>query len=73
MAGAREETDRVSGAVQSLPEDLKTVFVLRHYQGLAYEEIAEAVQAPLGTVKWRLHEVLRRLQMSLAAAGTGGG
>jgi len=73
VAEAREETDRVRGAVQSLPEDLKTVFVLRHYQGLAYEEIAEAVQAPLGTVKWRLHEVLRRLQMSLAAAGTGGG
>jgi DNA-directed RNA polymerase specialized sigma24 family protein len=49
-----------------LRPDYRTVFVLFHEQGQAYEEIAEALDRPVGTVKTWLHrarlEVLERLQ-----------
>jgi RNA polymerase sigma-70 factor (ECF subfamily) len=38
-----------------LPEHYRIVVVLRHQQDLSYEEIAEALQLPLGTVKARIH------------------
>lgn len=60
-ADARETLRAVHAAVQGLPEDLREVFVLRHYQSLQYKEIAETLQVPIGTVKWRLHEAVRRL------------
>jgi RNA polymerase sigma-70 factor (ECF subfamily) len=48
-------------------------FLLRHYHGLSYEEVAEALGVPLGTVKWRLHEAVRRLREALALSRRGGG
>ena len=65
-ADTRETLRSVRAAVQDLPEDLREVFVLRHYHGLQYKEIAEALGAPIGTVKWRLHEAVRRLEASIA-------
>lgn len=63
-----EDADHVRRAVQRLPEDQRLVVVLRHWQGLTYEEIAAALQVPLGTVKWRLHEALTKLGRWLGAA-----
>ena len=49
-----------------LDEDTRAVFVLFHEQGQAYEEIAEAIERPVGTVKTWLHrarvELLERLR-----------
>lgn len=66
MAEVREEAEAVGRAIQRLPEEQKAAFVLRHYHGLSYEEVAEALGVPLGTVKWRIHEAVRRIKASFA-------
>ena len=40
----------------------KSLLLLREQEGLSYEEMAEVVQAPLGTVKSRMHEMVGRLR-----------
>jgi RNA polymerase sigma-70 factor (ECF subfamily) len=44
----------VERAIQQLPEDLRTAIVLREIEGLSYEEIAEAMDCPVGTVRSRI-------------------
>ena len=54
------ETRRsVQSIVAQLPEGLRVVLVLCYFNGMAYKDIAEVVQAPLGTVKSRLHTAVR--------------
>jgi RNA polymerase sigma-70 factor (ECF subfamily) len=50
-----EEEHRTSDLIESLPEHYRIVVMLRHQQDLSYEEIAEALHLPLGTVKARIH------------------
>jgi len=56
----------IRAAVDELRPDYRTVFVLFHEQGQPYEEIAEALERPVGTIKTWLHrarlEVLERLE-----------
>lgn len=47
--------DEISTAIASLPEKFKSVIVLRDIEDLPYEEIAEALEIPIGTVRSRLH------------------
>ena len=61
-AERHEEGELVRAAIQGFPAEQREAFILRHYQGLSYEEIATLVNAPLGTVKWRIHEAVRRLE-----------
>lgn len=42
-------------AIHTLPEAQRVMIVMYHNQGLAYEEIAELTQLPIGTVKSRLN------------------
>ena len=44
----------VERAMEQLPEDLRTAIVLRELEGLSYEEIAEAMDCPVGTVRSRI-------------------
>jgi len=44
----------VEDAMGELPEDLRTAIVLRELEGLSYEEIAEAMDCPVGTVRSRI-------------------
>ncbi|HXG01888.1 MAG TPA: RNA polymerase sigma factor [Candidatus Binatia bacterium] len=67
-AQSRETAHAILQAVEQLPDELRLTFTLRHYQGLSYADIAEALRLPLGTVKWRIHEAVRRLRGSRAAA-----
>ncbi len=41
-------------AIDDLPEDLKTALTLRELEGLSYEEIAETMECPVGTVRSRI-------------------
>jgi RNA polymerase sigma-70 factor (ECF subfamily) len=50
-----EEESHAAHLIDSLPEHYRIVVVLRHQQDLSYEEIAEALNLPLGTVKARIH------------------
>ncbi|PJC86279.1 RNA polymerase sigma factor RpoE [Vibrio sp. HA2012] len=44
----------VFAAIDALPEDLKTAMTLRELDGLSYEEIAEVMDCPVGTVRSRI-------------------
>ncbi len=52
-------------AMNELPEQFRTVIVLRELQGLSYEEIAESLGCELGTVKSRIARARARLQVML--------
>ena len=54
-AERHERAEAVQEAIAALGDDLRSVVVLRDIEGLEYEEIAEALQIALGTVKSRLH------------------
>lgn len=56
----------VQQALTALPRDLRMVVVLSDIEGFAYEEIAQVLRVPLGTVKSRLHRARRILQERLA-------
>jgi RNA polymerase sigma-70 factor (ECF subfamily) len=53
-AEQKELRERVEAALRELPEAFRTVVILREIEGFAYEEIAEILQANLGTIKSRL-------------------
>jgi RNA polymerase sigma-70 factor (ECF subfamily) len=44
----------VQAALDGLPEDLRTAIMLREFDGLSYEEIATAMECPIGTVRSRI-------------------
>jgi RNA polymerase sigma-70 factor (ECF subfamily) len=51
----RDEVEKVVlSAVEQLPEDLRTAIMLRELDGLSYEEIAQAMSCPVGTVRSRI-------------------
>lgn len=51
----RDEVEKVVlAAVEQLPEDLRTAIMLRELEGLSYEEIAQAMSCPVGTVRSRI-------------------
>ena len=49
-----EIENTVFEAIEQLPEDLRTAITLRELEGLSYEEIAEAMECPIGTVRSRI-------------------
>lgn len=57
---------RVQAALLGLREDLRMVVVLADVEGYPYEEIAEMMGVPMGTVKSRLHRARRALRDRLA-------
>ncbi len=57
--------DDLTNALNSLQDDFKTVVILCDLEGLSYEEIADFVQCPIGTVRSRLHRGRKMLQQKL--------
>jgi RNA polymerase sigma-70 factor (ECF subfamily) len=57
-----EQTDRIRRAIESLPEELRIVFILGETEGLKYTEIAEIISVPVGTVKSRMHTAVLKLR-----------
>ena len=57
--------DDVSEALESLPEEFRTVVILCDIEGFTYEEIAEFVECPIGTVRSRLHRGRKMLRAKL--------
>lgn len=51
---SREIAETVNAAIEALPEDLRTAITLREIEGLSYEEIAQAMDCPIGTVRSRI-------------------
>jgi RNA polymerase sigma-70 factor (ECF subfamily) len=57
--------DDVSNAVAGLPDEFRTVIILSDIEGLTYEEIAEFLDCPVGTVRSRLHRGRKLLRVQL--------
>jgi RNA polymerase sigma-70 factor (ECF subfamily) len=62
---AREIDERVRSALVKLSPAQSTVFMLRHYQGLALAEIAEELGCTVGSVKVHLFRALKKLRVEL--------
>lgn len=54
MLLSKQVGEAVNRAIERLPEDLRTAIVLRELEGLSYEEIAETMNCPIGTVRSRI-------------------
>ena len=55
----------VNQAIEHLPEDLRTAIVLREVEGLSYEEIAAAMDCPVGTVRSRIFRAREAIDRAL--------
>lgn len=62
----------VNAAIEALPEDLKTAIVLRELDGLSYEEIAAAMDCPVGTVRSRIFRAREAIDRRLREVFEGG-
>ena len=58
--------DNISGALNSLPEDFRTVIILSDIEGYTYDEIADFIDIPVGTVRSRLHRARKMLYAKLS-------
>lgn len=62
----RQEIEQtVYSTVQALPEELRTAITLREVDGLSYEEIAEAMDCPIGTVRSRIFRAREAIDLKL--------
>ena len=62
----------VNSAIDALPEDLRTAIVLRELEGLSYEEIADAMGCPVGTVRSRIFRAREAIDRRLREVFEGG-
>ncbi|MEX0701423.1 MAG: sigma-70 family RNA polymerase sigma factor [Planctomycetales bacterium] len=63
----RERQTVVRAALAELSEEFRTVLILKEMEGLKYEEIAEIVGCPIGTVRSRIHRGRNELREKLRA------
>jgi RNA polymerase sigma-70 factor (ECF subfamily) len=60
-----ELRDRLEKAIARLPANYRLLIAAHYLQGVQYEDLAEALQLPLGTVKTQLHRAKRQLRRML--------
>ena len=60
-----EIRDTVNKAIENLPEDLRTAIVLRELEGLSYEDIAQTMECPVGTVRSRIFRAREAIDKKL--------
>jgi RNA polymerase sigma-70 factor (ECF subfamily) len=72
MALTEEIRGIVNSAIEGLPEELKTAIVLRELDGLSYEEIAAAMECPVGTVRSRIFRAREAIDKRLREVFEGG-
>ena len=66
----REEAKaKITGLIAELPEDFRMVIVMKDIQGMAYEEMAEALECSIGTIKSRLSRGRAKLKEKLTREG----
>ncbi len=62
----KDEIERtVYRAIKELPDDLKTAITLRELEGMSYDEIAQAMDCPIGTVRSRIFRAREAIDRSL--------
>ena len=69
---AREELKlAIDAAVNDLPDELRTAFYLREFDGLSYEDIAAIMDCPIGTVRSRIFRGRETIDLNVAAQLSG--
>lgn len=68
LAILHQRSDLVCAAVRRLPEVYRRTVALRYFLGVPAVEIAQSEGVEAGTIRWRLHEALRRLWVMLQPA-----
>lgn len=63
-----ERMNLVRQAVGALPTDLRQVIVMKEFEEMTFQEIAETLELPLSTVKSRLYTALKQLKLKLERA-----
>ena len=61
--------EAIAGCLNALPAKHRMALVLREYQGLSYEEMAEVMRCSVGTVMSRLHHARRKMRNILIRKG----
>jgi RNA polymerase sigma-70 factor (ECF subfamily) len=67
---ANDESRRVRAALQSLPEPQRTAVHLAYFEGRSHRDIANMLEVPLGTVKTRIRDAMKRLRTQLGEASS---
>ena len=62
---SKQRAVAVRRAVASLPQELREVVLMKEFEELTFQEIADALQIPLSTVKSRLYTALKQLRLKL--------
>ncbi len=65
VMASRQVVDTVNGAINALPEDLRTAIVLREIEGMSYEDIAQTMGCPIGTVRSRIYRAREAIAAQL--------
>jgi RNA polymerase sigma-70 factor, ECF subfamily len=65
VLASKEIAAAVNSAVEALSEDLRQAITLREIEGLSYEEIAEAMNCPIGTVRSRIFRAREAIALRL--------
>lgn len=65
----REQAAEIKKAVLALPEKFREIIILKHYDECSYEEMAEILDIPKGTVMSRLFNARKMLKTNLESGG----
>jgi len=57
----------ISATIEGLPAELRAALTLREFDGLSYEEIAEVLECPIGTVRSRIFRAREAIDLKVAA------
>jgi RNA polymerase sigma-70 factor (ECF subfamily) len=57
----------ISATIEGLPAELRAALTLREFDGLSYEEIAEVLECPIGTVRSRIFRAREAIDVKVAA------
>lgn len=66
IAQSDEIRDTVNKAIRDLPEELRTAILLREIEGMSYEEIAQTMECPVGTVRSRIFRAREAIDRAIA-------
>lgn len=69
LAISKLEYKEIIAILQSLTYEKRSVFILKHYYGYRYDEIAEILNCPVGTVRSRLHNTIKHIISELQRKG----
>lgn len=62
---SRQIVETVNAAMNALPDELRTAIILREIEGMSYDDIAETMGCPIGTVRSRIYRAREAIAAQL--------